>query len=56
MKIRVVLTVQVDPDAWNLIYDTAIDELRTDVRDYAAEQLRHSAAAYESAITSVKVN
>lgn len=53
MKVRVVLTVEVDPANWESVYGTPSSELRDDVRSYVVEQVRGSAAADEDCITEV---
>lgn len=51
VKIAVALTVEVDADEWELNYGTAADEVRRDVRGYAADAVLFS----NPAIKSVKV-
>ena len=53
MKVRVVLTVEVDAEAWEAIYDTAREDLREDVKTYVLSQVQGSAAADEGAIKRV---
>jgi hypothetical protein len=55
MKVRVVITVEVDPDAWEETYGTDRRDLRRDVRDHVLNDIAESAAAYEGAIISVNV-
>lgn len=53
MKVRVVLTVEVDPENWEAVYGVPIGEQRDDVRSYVVEQVRGSAASQEDCITEV---
>lgn len=53
MKVRVVLSVDVDPEAWALIYGTAPEDIASDVHTYVVGQVQGSAAADEGAITDV---
>lgn len=53
MKIRVELTVEIDPDAWEMTYGTPRDELRQDVKTYVLGYIQGSAAAEEDCITRV---
>jgi hypothetical protein len=55
MKVRVTLTVEVDPAAWQLAYGTETEDLREDVRNYIAGSVEESAAAQEGGITKVDV-
>lgn len=54
MKIRIEMTVEVDPQAWELTYGIPADDtkqLRADVKSYLLWQVHGSAAANEGAIT-----
>lgn len=55
MKVTVTLTIDVDPEAWDLTYGSGPTpaEVRTDVKSYALNQLQGSAAAEEGAIVGV---
>ncbi|WNO27305.1 hypothetical protein SEA_KWEKEL_3 [Gordonia phage Kwekel] len=53
MKVRLVLTVEVDPENWEAVYGVPIGEQRDDVRSYVVEQVRESAASQEDCITEV---
>lgn len=57
MRVTVTLVLDVDPEAWDLAYGTGTDQaaVRADVKDYAADQVRHSAAGTEGGIRSVEV-
>lgn len=54
MKVTVTLSIDVDIDEWESLYGTR-ENLRTEVRRYALEQVSGSAAAEEGAITSATV-
>ena len=45
MKVRIIQTVKVDPEAWALTYNVELSEVRADVKDYFAcwsqEQIDH---------------
>lgn len=56
MRVRVTLTVDVDPDAWEMTYGTPRFELREDVREYVREHVQGSAAADEGAILGVRMS
>ena len=54
MKVRCVITVEVDPEAWELTYGSPDGvSLRQDVRDYITAHVQGSAAADEGCITNV---
>lgn len=56
MKIRVTLSLEVDPEMWQLIYGNGYPgaaEVRGDVRDYVLNAVQQCPAAQEDAITSV---
>ena len=53
MRIRITLTVDVDPDNWAMTYGTEPEEIRESVREYVREYVQQSAAADEDAIRSV---
>ena len=57
MKIGVVLTVEVDPEAWALEYGTGTtaSEVRQDVRDYVLNMVQQCAAAEADAITAARL-
>ena len=50
IKIRIELTVEVDPETWDLEYGT--EELRQDVKDYVLNHVQGSAASESGAIVS----
>lgn len=54
-RIRVVLAVDVDPEAWREVYGLEAPDLADDVRSYVAQTMRDSGAADEKAITWVGV-
>lgn len=46
MKVRVEITVEIDPDAWYRAYGNS-GSMRTDVKEYCVTQVQGSAAADE---------
>lgn len=55
MKIRIDVTLDVDPEAWELEYGTALEDLREDVREYMIHEMRECAAG-EAAVRSIRIN
>jgi len=55
MKIRVTLTVDVDPDVWYEIYGDEPGDLRQSARSYIENYIAQSAASEAEAIRSVTV-
>jgi hypothetical protein len=55
MKIRVTLTIEVDPEAWTLAYGTEPEDLREDVKTYVLGTVAECAAAREGGIQNVLV-
>ncbi len=55
MKVRVVLTVDVDPEVWEETYGADRTDLRQEVKDHVSNDIAESAAAYAGAITGVTV-
>ena len=57
MKVRVTLSLNVDPEAWDLAYGTGTDAaaVREDVKSYVVTYIQQSAAAEEDGITDVRV-
>lgn len=53
MKVRVTLTIEVDPESWDMTYGVEPERIRTDVREYVLNQVQGSAASDEGAIVSV---
>lgn len=53
MKIQVKLTIEVDPETWELVYGNEPAELRADVREYVLGSIQGSAAADAGCITRV---
>lgn len=49
MRVRVVVTVDVDPGEWSAVYGDDPGEVRTRVREYVANQLLCSEAVVEGA-------
>jgi hypothetical protein len=56
MKVRVTLTLEVDPDTWVDIYGIlgVRRDVRGDVLNYVENQVQQSAAAEQGAILSVE--
>lgn len=57
IKIAVPLVLEVDPEAWGLSYGNCdtVAELREAVTEYTLNQITVSAAAYEGAVTGVRL-
>ena len=57
MRVRVVLSVEIDPEAWEALYGTGATGqlLREDVRVYCEAQVYGSAAREEGAITHTRL-
>jgi hypothetical protein len=55
MKVRVTLTIDVDPEAWVLAYGCLPKDVREDVKTYVAGCMAGSAAADEDAIQNVTI-
>lgn len=53
MKVRVTLTIDVDPEAWTLAYGTEPDQIRDDVKTYVLGTVQHSPPANEGGILNV---
>ena len=53
MKVRVTLSLEVDPAAWRDLYGA--DDIRADVQRYVANQVAQSAAADAGAIVSTSL-
>lgn len=56
MRVRVEMTVEVDPGAWRAVYGNRGDDLnqvRRDVKDYVMTCITDSGASDERAIVSV---
>lgn len=57
MKIRVTLSLEVDPKIWDDLYSVELpDEIRLDVKSYIANDVQSSAAADAGAIKVVRVS
>lgn len=58
MKVRVTLTVEVDPESWELNYGVDKEAMRQDVREWVQhvvdEQLRHSTGDENAKATLAK--
>jgi hypothetical protein len=54
IKVRVTVTVTVDPERWELMYGGQ-DDLRDDVKSYVREAVQQSNAGDAKAITSTVV-
>jgi len=48
MKIKITLSMDVDPEQWSLIYGIDRDCVREDVRDYVLNQVSQSTGVLES--------
>jgi hypothetical protein len=55
MKVRITLTLDIDPERWESVYGTEREQLRDDVRSYIEHSIWGSAAADAEAITRVEV-
>lgn len=55
MRVRVEMTVEVDPEAWELTYGVGKKELREDVRTYVFGCVDNSAAGAECGLRVVMV-
>lgn len=57
MKVRITLTLDIDPDAWNTIYGAGEERaaVREDVKSYVLNAIQQSAAAEEGGITKVEM-
>jgi hypothetical protein len=51
MKVRIVMTIDVDPDEWVAVYGGRRDGVREDVKDYAFHNVVESAGIKESGAT-----
>ncbi len=49
MKVRVTVTVEIDPDAWMQTYGVERDEVRRDVREYVEGSVHELAGIRECA-------
>lgn len=55
MKVRVILSVEIDEAAWEDIYGDCGESLRDEIRNYVLHNMRDSAAAEDGAILSVRL-
>lgn len=57
MKVAITLTLDIDPETWDLMYGTGTTatEVRADVKRYVREQVAGSAAGEADAITATAV-
>lgn len=57
MRVRVTLTIEVDPVAWSELFGSGNEtkaKIRTDVRNYARQEMATCSAAEELAIIDVR--
>lgn len=53
MKVRITLTLDIDPEVWGLEYGAAPEDMRDDVRSYVLDAIQQSAAGDSGAIREV---
>ncbi|MFE9381767.1 hypothetical protein ACFYMO_00800 [Streptomyces sp. NPDC007025] len=57
MKVRITLTLDIDPEAWSLAYGTTTEAaaVREDVRSYVLNSVQGAPAVEEGGITDVRM-
>lgn len=56
MKVRIVITLDVDPERWIAEFACSRDEVREDVRDWVTSQLSNSYLGEDGTIREVTVS